>query len=822
MKHTTASPLLLLLMLFVSNVHATTYYWVKNSSASWNTSSSWSLTSAGVPLLTANPGAGDVVIFDNGGSGACSMVANVTVVACSLRVNFAGSLSLGTTSFITTSSMVVAGGSFNQVSGAQTHQGTFTQTGGSCTFAVNSIVLFIGDFLRTGGGFSASTSTEFRGNVNTGPGGTFLCNTGTVKFTGVNQSITSASTFCIVNINPITNTTLTISGNVNSFGGLYLQGTGAIIINGGTITSTGGLSLSNTSTAGGGNATIIASGAGTFNLSGASAIGQCRLPNLTIAKSGGTFNVSNYLTVTGNFLYDPPGTTGCLSTFAVGSVLAMSGNATLTTEDATVTMYSNMQLGDLTLMTGCYIQLGSYTEVRNILFQPLSQLDVTASNYWLSVGGNWTNQSTSASSFTERAGQVMMRSCTFTSSVTGGESFYDLRLEDPVFVSFTQNSRINIINHMREVGSMGWNIIYNSAAAPLVFLDNAMLDFGNPNSITLAVTGPVIKIGNDPFTFPVGAQVGPMIFPRPITMSAPAQPGDQFTAQYYAANSNSLYSHASRDVSILSLSDCEYWILNRTAGFSSVYVTLNWWLTATPQCDILSPADVVVCHWDGTTWRNDGQSSNVWYPSSTGSFVSAAPIFLNSLTPLTLGSNTIANPLPIELISFSAEPEDHHVNLSWQTATETNNDYFTIERSRDGSALESIDTIDGAGNSTNVLHYSVTDRMPYNNVSYYRLKQVDFNGHFSYSDWKMVQMETPSTIKVYPNPSSGNVSIDLTGEIDALWTMTIMDLSGKVVAAQSGTATDFQSVDLLLPAGSYVLKMLSGEVNYSQPLIITD
>src|SRR5690554_3697278 len=84
--------------------------------------------------------------------------------------------------------------------------------------------------------------------------------------------------------------------------------------------------------------------------------------------------------------------------------------------------------------------------------------------------------------------------------------------------------------------------------------------------------------------------------------------------------------------------------------------------------------------------------------------------------------------LPIELITFDAYKKDREVELIWKTASELNNDYFTIERSADGFVWENLQTIQGAGNSTQVLDYAWTDLSPYAGISYYRLKQTDYDG----------------------------------------------------------------------------------------------
>lgn len=113
--------------------------------------------------------------------------------------------------------------------------------------------------------------------------------------------------------------------------------------------------------------------------------------------------------------------------------------------------------------------------------------------------------------------------------------------------------------------------------------------------------------------------------------------------------------------------------------------------------------------------------------------------------------------LPIELLEFTAAPAGNQVKTNWVTATETNNDYFQLERSVDGGAFIPVGQLPGAGNSTAVLSYEFYDPNPVEGISYYRLKQVDFNGQFSYSAIVPVYFEKPNEVSVYPNPSVDGV-----------------------------------------------------------------
>jgi len=116
--------------------------------------------------------------------------------------------------------------------------------------------------------------------------------------------------------------------------------------------------------------------------------------------------------------------------------------------------------------------------------------------------------------------------------------------------------------------------------------------------------------------------------------------------------------------------------------------------------------------------------------------------------------------LPIELLEFTAVPIDNiQVKLDWQTASELNNDYFTIERSRDGINWGIVGKVQGAGNSSTMLNYDLFDQNPYLGISYYRLKQTDFDGQFDYSKTINVKMQDDQSVFIYPNPTNSIITI---------------------------------------------------------------
>lgn len=127
----------------------------------------------------------------------------------------------------------------------------------------------------------------------------------------------------------------------------------------------------------------------------------------------------------------------------------------------------------------------------------------------------------------------------------------------------------------------------------------------------------------------------------------------------------------------------------------------------------------------------------------------------------TIGNTDATVPLPIELITFDAIALGNLVRLDWTTATETNNDFFTIERSATGESWKSIATVNGKGNSNQVNSYSFIDHNPIDGTSYYRLKQTDYDGIYSHSDIRIVNMSsTLDATLAHPNPSRGIFTIN--------------------------------------------------------------
>ncbi len=142
--------------------------------------------------------------------------------------------------------------------------------------------------------------------------------------------------------------------------------------------------------------------------------------------------------------------------------------------------------------------------------------------------------------------------------------------------------------------------------------------------------------------------------------------------------------------------------------------------------------------------------------------------------------------LPVELIGFEARVNsDNQVELDWATASELNNDYFLIERSRDGAVWEVIAQVAGNGTTSQAMHYSTIDKEPYQGRSYYRLQQVDFDGTTAYSDLVNVKIELLAGFNLFPNPVVDKLKISFTEQVYDKIHLRICNSIGQVIVEKN-------------------------------------
>ncbi len=200
--------------------------------------------------------------------------------------------------------------------------------------------------------------------------------------------------------------------------------------------------------------------------------------------------------------------------------------------------------------------------------------------------------------------------------------------------------------------------------------------------------------------------------------------------------------------------------------------------------------------------------------SVVGLFGSADAFALTLTGPI--GSMVV---LPVELLSFSGKTEKGVNNLKWATATESNNNGFDVERSADGKAFTSIGFVKGIGTSEKQQNYQMTDAKPISGINYYRLKQIDNDGKFTYSNTITLAMEkgTEETLRIYPNPTHKEITVSYPLSTKA--TISLFSAAGQLMK-QMTTESNLTTIDLeAMPVGIYFVKIQTESDAFTQKFI---
>jgi hypothetical protein len=315
----------------------------------------------------------------------------------------------------------------------------------------------------------------------------------------------------------------------------------------------------------------------------------------------------------------------------------------------------------------------------------------------------------------------------------------------------------------------------------LLILGNSSTVIPTGGQATSFVRGPLRKIGNTDFVFPIGKNV---VWARTEIKNVSGQLiTDEFTAEYINTTfdiPDIVWDSYQVIDPLHHVSSVEYWNITQNVGTATKKVALYTEDKSISDFLDFDDEDMVIAHYNSSLskWENIGNTGNSG-SGDTGWILSNE---WSTFSPFTFGSLSKNNPLPVELVYFKAVDNCPDVLLKWTVASEINNDYFEIEKSYDLKNIDRVGIVDGAGNTNYMTDYNFIDKNPAQGIVYYRLKQVDFDGTISYSNWSAVRLfcgveqnevkpeysENFDVNGVYPNPTNGQLYVlinNYTGQI---------------------------------------------------------
>ncbi len=270
---------------------------------------------------------------------------------------------------------------------------------------------------------------------------------------------------------------------------------------------------------------------------------------------------------------------------------------------------------------------------------------------------------------------------------------------------------------------------------------------------------------------------------------------------YYVSETPNTLEVANPDIS--DIVDGGYWGIFVTGNENNLTFKYTKELLAGTSVSVNDSLTIAYRNDAADTWNWQAIEQNV--PDSSGFFYSEGGF--NHREYILAKANPSL--LPVELSMFDLYPIDNSALIEWETATEVNNDYFVVERSGDGENWIDIATIDGAGTSKTANYYEYEDMNPLNGTSYYRLRQVDFDGAsetFSSKSIRFLQNDT-FEVEAYPNPAIDRLKVNASQDIR---TISLCTAAGFPVNVSSTIHDRSVDVDISgIPAGTYILKVIT-------------
>jgi Secretion system C-terminal sorting domain len=597
--------------------------------------------------------------------------------------------------------------------------------------------------------------------------------------------------------------TIPLATTLTATGDLTIAGNSRVTLNTGNINVNGNIFLTNTSAIGGGSAIINIVGVGNETIDGtAVAISQDLLPFIVINKPSGTLTLKGIISESQDWTY----TSGTIDASTFASTVAFGGNALSVTSagmsfyNVTVTGNTITQTNNLTILNNLTINAGRLAPGANTV----------------NIAGNWNDYGTAG--FTEATSVVNFNgSALQTITSPGGENFTNftdnnsgagIQLANSTQIATILTMTQGNINLNGNTLTLGLSVANNGT---LAYTSGTMIGAG---TFTRWFKVGIIAAGSVTGLFPMGTATDY----RPFFISAPlAGPttGGSMSVSYNDATTNTNVAIIDGGSTVVVRKDLNWAVsTNGLAGG-----TYNLQVQGTGFGLIGAVSDLRLTLINSVTGVAGVNAGTVLNPQINRTGITLA----NLTNSFYVGSiNSVNTPLPITLISFNAYPENGEVKLEWSTESETNNAFFTIQKSTDGNGWTTVQKILGSGTSSNIENYTAYDLSPFTGISYYRLMQTDIDGKQTFSPIISVNLDNKNAdITVYPNPATSLIRIIF--PTAGRYEVSLLNLSGQIINNTTLTTSDNLVLNVSgYKPGVYFVRIIHEGITKTKKLIINN
>ena len=460
---------------------------------------------------------------------------------------------------------------------------------------------------------------------------------------------------------------------------------------------------------------------------------------------------------------------------------------------AAQTLNPTLVYANLNLKNGAKLLSNSINISQNMSIENAASLNLAAQT--LSLQGNFMDNNIAASGLVPQMGKIVFSGINTqnVSAMSNSLSLYNVEINNASNIYLTTNADIQ--NQLKFVAG---KLTHSASTAPTLKIGSSLLN----DNAARCIKGAMLIETNSQNAYRTSAwsASGNNISIVPLGSTPSKYKVEMIDAAAPTAGFAGV---------IKRVSDLEYMDISRVSGNEDVHLKVNWSANFLALNNIADITKLELAHLQNGAWQVAGVATLRSGSLAAGALESGS---ISSFSPFALGANV--GILPVSWLGFSGKQQNENVFLQWQTATETNNDYFEVQRKLDTEAYKPLAQIKGNGTTTQIQNYVFTDFEPLNaattttiNKILYRLAQIDFDGKINYSPEMSINFVQKSINDLQLVQTEKNIRI-ATKQTDHILSYQLIDMQGRAILANAFLgSTDIATSEL--SQGIYLLKVSS-------------